>query len=233
MSIAVGRVERRRPQAASPAAWPGCAAAALRTSPGVSLRAEMGGERRRAASPATWRRQKSCTASSDRSRRRSTGSSAKRQAGANGASASARWQKPWIVKIAASSKYCSAASSVARAVARGRCRARARPRARASRRTDRRRPRRRAARSQASVSTMRVRMRSRSSAVAALVKVTTRICCTSSPRSSSSRRYRPQMFQVLPVPAEASIRLMPSSVAVEDVEFGGHAHARPSAGRRR
>ena len=61
-------------------------------------------------------------------------------------------------------------------------------------------------------------MRSRSSAVAALVKVTTRICGTASPRSSSSRRYRPQRVQVLPVPAEASIRCVPCQRAGEDVE---------------
>ena len=42
--------------------------------------------------------------------------------------------------------------------------------------------------SPASTSTMRWRMRSRSSAVAALGKVTTRICCTVSPRSNSRRR---------------------------------------------
>ena len=62
----------------------------------------------------------------------------------------------------------------------------------------------------ASVSTRRARMRSRSSATGRrLVNVTTRICCTGSARSSSRRRYRPHRFQVLPVPAEASIRRVP------------------------
>ena len=66
-------------------------------------------------------------------------------------------------------------------------------------------------RRKASVSTMRLRMRSRSSAVAAFVNVTTRICCTVRPRSISSRRCRPHRFHVLPVPADASIRRVPES----------------------
>ena len=60
-----------------------------------------------------------------------------------------------------------------------------------------------------SASFSRARSRVLSSAVAALVKVTTRILSTGICSSSTSRANRAAMFQVLPVPALASIRLMP------------------------
>src|SRR5512135_1085918 len=59
--------------------------------------------------------------------------------------------------------------------------------------------------------TRRRRMRSLSSPVAARVKVTTRMSRTDKPASSSRRTYRPQIVQVLPVPAEASTMRTPAS----------------------
>ena len=230
------RIERRRATGSSPAAWRGCAAGASRTSPGCP--SSPAGRRRAPAaqlSSATRRRQKSWTASSAISLSSVTSSSEKGRPAVNDASASARWQKPWMVKIAASSKYCSALSSVSASCRRVEAGALLRPPCTSSATNGS--PEGAAAspsRSQASVSTIRERMRSRSSAVAALVNVTTRICCTSSSRSSSSRRYRPQMFQVLPVPAEASIRLMPSRLQSKTSNSVGAVSCRqPRAGRLR
>ena len=124
-----------------------------------------------------------------------------------GASASARWQKPWMVKIEASSKLCSACSSRSAISSSARlCCCRATFSRALTNESDMATV---LPRNAASVVTTRLRMRSCNSAVAALVKVTTRMPCTSSRRSSSSRSTRPQMFQVLPVPAEASINCVP------------------------
>ena len=212
----VGRFDRRvaapRARAAATAAWPGGARAARTGSPACPC-ARAGGAASAgdSASPAMRRRQKSCTTPQPQlAVVAAAASSAIGMPVLKGASASARWQKPWMVKIEASSKVCSASVQAQQHVRIGQ----AVPAAQAVQQRRRRRGPRSggaAPRRRASVSAMRARMRSRSSAVAALVKVTTRMCCTSRRRSSSSRRYRPHRFQVLPVPAEASIRRVPSS----------------------
>jgi hypothetical protein len=157
-------------------------------------------------------RQKSCASSSTQHRRRPSMATpaAPGHAGAERPTRTAlRWQKPWMVKIEASSKVCSATCSrfahVARRPARGRAARSSRPATKGSCAM------RAAVQAVASVSTRRARMRSRSSAVAALVKVTTSTCASASPRSSSRRSTRAHRFQVLPVPAEASISVVPSS----------------------
>ena len=84
------------------------------------------------------------------------------------------------------------------------------------------------ARSHASVSTMRWRMRSRSSAVAALVKVSTRICCT-------SRRCFQQQPQVQPadVPGLAGAgRGLDLADAVQRTREHVQRRAAPSVGMR-
>ena len=161
-----------------------------------------------ASGPATWRRQKSCTASASRALSSASSSCTSGICAASGVSASARWQKPWMVKMAASSKPSSAARRRAIRSASSAPWAR---RLASNWGTKGSAPVAAGASSPASVSTRRWRSRSRSSAVAALVKVTTRICCTVQRRSSSRRRYRPQIAQVLPVPADASISRTPPS----------------------
>ncbi|KGC53491.1 exodeoxyribonuclease V, beta subunit domain protein [Burkholderia pseudomallei] len=154
-------------------------------------------------------RQKSAASSKRSAPSSASISNANGIAAANGASCSARWQNAWIVWIAAWSNARSARRTRFAAVCGSS------PRSGASVVSNRRAmngsPPSSPVSSACASCARRARIRSCSSAVAAFVNVTTRI--SSAPRSfSSSRRtYSAQMFQVLPVPADASIWFTPSS----------------------
>jgi len=100
-----------------------------------------------------------------------------------------RWQKPCMVKMGTLSKLFSAACISWVAGVGLACESPIRA---------------------AFVSTSFLRIRSLSSSVAAFVKVTTRICSADSRFSMISLRNSSAMVKVLPVPALASMRLVPT-----------------------
>ena len=127
---------------------------------------------------------------------------------ANAFSSSMRWEKPWIVDMAASSKLTSARRRRRAALSAGSL---FWPRYFFNIRATSSSASNSASSSEASLYACSIlrRKRSRSSFVAAVVNVTTKIWSTVSPFSRIRRKKRFAIVYVFPVPALASIRFDP------------------------